>query len=52
MLSRAEYRGRLPYEEYVRRHKMRENAHRERMKELGQEEEPSRPIAIPVKKNL
>ncbi len=50
MLSRAEYRGRLPYEEYVRRHKMRENAHRERMKELGQEEEPSRPTAIPKKK--
>ena len=50
MLSREEYRGRLPYEEYVRRHKLRENANRERMKELGQEEEPSRPTAIPVKK--
>ena len=35
MLSRAEYRGRLPYEEYVRRHKLREAANIERIKELG-----------------
>lgn len=35
MLSRAEYRGRLPYEEYVRRHKLREAADKERLKELN-----------------
>tara|TARA_R110002050_G_scaffold155895_1_gene283864 strand:+ start:1292 stop:1441 length:150 start_codon:yes stop_codon:yes gene_type:complete len=35
MLSRAQYQGRLPYDEYVRRTKLRFAANKQRLKEEG-----------------